>query len=361
MGNNHGNVDVNPKDSFCLVLLKYLMIPLWIISTPIFYLIRAILHGLLNSSFILPLTSISSFDHLDFPLAFAILSANEEMVKLFMRNGIEIDCEDHERNNVFHYIADLSRMDLALAQACYRMLQKLIPREKLLELVLHRSNKQHYTPIEYATQFGSIQFAVQMVEHTMQENVLVADSDNATFSTDEQENYQSPFTDVNRESTSEASCSSVQLDIQNGFLWREDRMNVSVYETTNCNRQCPFFINLLISRFPVNMSESEIRYVNDNVCLQKWMFQKFKQWFGLIVVVGILELAFSFVFCIGVLASVQGDFNVTPNKDAFVNTHVQVFLDLWRNSIPTHTYYNMSQNFFEAYPDVEASLSNILS
>ena len=362
LGNNRGNVEGNPKRSSCLVFLKCLfMIPLWIISTPFFYLMHGILNGLLNSEFIFSKTSISKFDHLDFPLAFAVLSTNQEMVKLFMRHGTEIDCKDRDRNNIFHYIADLSRKDLALAQACYLMLQKLIAREKLLELALHSRNKNHYTPIEYATHFGSIQFAVQMVEDTMQENVLAADRASATFSTDAQENNQSTFTFGNKQqkaSTSGASSSSIQLDVPNRLLWTEDRMNISTYEKTSNNGQCSFFIHLLMSRLPINLSESEIKYVIDNVCVYRWMLQKFKQWFWVIVVVGFVELAFSVTISIGVVHFVQGDFNLSPNKDDFVNTHVQVFLNLWRNSNPTDTYYNMSQMFFEAYPDIETLLSN---
>ena len=362
IGQDNGNVEVKQRGQLCIIILKaILVIPLWIILTPIFYLVHGILYGLMNSSFVFSITSISKYDHLDFPLAFAVLSTNEEMVKLFMINGIGLDCNDSRGNNVFHYLADLSRTNLPLAQACYRMLQNLIPRQKLWELVLHRQNGNHYTPIEYATHFGSVQFAVQMVEDTMQEKVLIANSDNATISTNKQGNYQSTFideADKERPTTSGASCSSVQLNTPNSLHWAEERMNVSVYEISNRNGQCSFLLNLLISRSPVNISESEIKYVNENVCLQRWMFQKLKQWSVLIVVVALLEIAVSLVFTLGVLQSVQGDFNLAPNRDQFVNAHTQAFLGLLKNTVPTDTYYNLSQSFFEAYPDIEASLSS---
>ena len=99
MGHGNGNVDVKQRGNFCIIILKALLvIPCWIVLTPIFYLLHGILNGLMNSLFIFFVTSISKYDHLDFPLAFAVLSGNKEMVKLFVSNGIVIDGRDSKGN-----------------------------------------------------------------------------------------------------------------------------------------------------------------------------------------------------------------------------------------------------------------------
>ena len=358
MGDGLANVKVKQRGDSCKVFLKgVFLVPLWIILTPVFYLVHGICNNLLSNSFIMSLCSISKYEHLDFPIAFAVFSANKNMVELFLKHGRSFDDRDSRGNNVLHYVADLSRKNFALAEECYVMLKEIIPKNKLFELILQSRNCDHYNSIEYAAHFGSVQLALKLSKETMQEEILVVNNGNVALSADEQCNYASGIISVTDTADESKENSPNFVNDASHAQWIEKRINITIYEAFSCNGKCSYLLNLIMSRSALQISESELSYVNKDSCLQKWMFKKFKQWLGLIFVVAIIEIAFSLVLTLGVFQSVQGDFNLTPNKEKFVSTHTQVFLGLWKDALPTDAYYNLSQSFFDNYPDIETELS----
>lgn len=188
------------------MLAKFIVfILLWIIFTPLIYAVHSFVNALLNSKKVNEKFALSSYERLDFPLAFAVLSGNEDMMKLFLDYGIPIDMKDNYNNNIIHYIADLSRFKYKHALHNYNILKRLtnteyLTKDVLQNLINNDVNLHLQNPIEYACQHGSPQFASFLINDTMIKKLLCVSEDRVFIMNDGHTN--SPRTSINYISTS---------------------------------------------------------------------------------------------------------------------------------------------------------------
>lgn len=358
MGSDPNNIKVKTRGQYFSKIGKcILLIPLWIILTPLFYAVHALINGLLNSRQIYRPFSLSIFENIDFPLAFAVLSGNEKMVKLFLEHGILIDSKDMQGYNVIHYLSDISGVQLEKATQCYSMLCTMVGTEYLNKQLLHKmvkydENHHMQNAIEYASQFGNPTFAAYLMSDTMTKTLMRVNSEDLLLA--EQKQDSSSTVSIHYENANKSN----SFPKAKGGDWREVSMNITPYSAYHRHGFMSHILHLLIERSTTSISAESWYCLQNNKCIQKWMKLKFRQWLGVIAVNHVMEFCVTLILFVGMLQNSQGDMNLTPNKDIFTKAHVLVFLDRWRNSGPDSTYYyNLSTPFFTLYADLESEIT----
>ena len=140
-------------DGLLHVLWFFFLFVATVILTPIFYMVHTLVHVGIQSRKARLDTCVK------LPLAFALLSQEEEMVELFLRRGCQVTWPDSEGNTIYHYLADVSQRNHEAAKSCHMILYKLIKDiPTMRKVITEQQNNEGVTALEYIAKHGSIIF-----------------------------------------------------------------------------------------------------------------------------------------------------------------------------------------------------------
>lgn len=303
--------------NYCIKLLKYLLlVPLWVIFTPFFYGIHRLINSILNSKEMVSRFALSEYERLDFPLVFAVFSADFDTVKLFLDHEVPIDLEDNNGNNVAHYLADLSAYDLPRATKCYELLCNMadsgqISKDTLHKIITSKENLNMQNAIEYSCQFGSLKLACRMINDALTTPTMSIVGNTVVMATNNDKCLSSQKTIVQTKSLDNAFSrfpSQKELSKLNNNDegdgrepdgWTLKRMVITAYTAYHRHGFVSHLLHLLNARDTTSISQENWASFQKHSGMQKWMKLKFKQWLWPIGITLVLEWIVTLILVLG--------------------------------------------------------------
>ena len=249
------------------------------------------------------------------------------MILLFKEFGVDLEQRDHNLNNVFHYMSDMSqdKPEKALKAYC-AMVEVIKDREVLREMIYTEGhNAEGMTPFEHMALMGSplLLTKVSKTVGVIREPVLSISEANVLM---QNENGEGNFitSPTIMETISDENLAEFGSPEQPRY--NLDKFNVSMYESRDVFGKQSKVLNIMATRELTLLSEDQLNCLYRCAFLKRWWnfkvtqmhtFTSILQWIDIIYTVIILLL----------LVSVGGDTRVTPLTTTHIKVTTNVFLD----------------------------------
>ena len=229
---------------FLLILFNFLF-------TPVFYVVHKMTHYLLNKR----QKRISKNTPL--PLVFAVCSQKKDMWTYFLSLGACVTDCDIKRNNIFHYIADLSAESPDQAVTIFKKLIEFMnDMDSVKTLVLDQTNAEGLSALEYAVKYGGPSLITEILQFPdlLRHTILTVKDD--TLTVDEK----------GVPSEGKANLPDTRVDY----------VDVSRYECGELEHRSSI-LNLLSDRNLMMMSRDDLKIFQRSLLVGKWISMKVKQ------------------------------------------------------------------------------------
>ncbi|KAK2145672.1 hypothetical protein LSH36_664g00022 [Paralvinella palmiformis] len=310
---------ISASTTVCHVLGSLLVFVLFVVLTPMFYIVHSIFHQIyMTWCWKRP------SKNADLSLFYTLLSQNPDMVKLFLRNGSSVMSQDADGNNIYHYLADMSLEAPHEAWRCHRLLCTCITdNETLREVITRQQNGVGLTALEVAARSGSIHFfdkisnddtAFGLVRLMVTRNSLVVEMRDPRKAT-ELGHGCTPTAKVDIVKEADAGDAA-------GICLRVIDIDISMYEKNDIMGRQSYPLQLISSRNVDTMSEIDVNSLLNCSFLNKWMQRKLRHFFVYIVLGHIIELLITFLFLV-YLIDQGGDMTIFPLIRPFFDLYLE--------------------------------------
>ncbi|KAK2152440.1 hypothetical protein LSH36_328g00021 [Paralvinella palmiformis] len=246
-----------------------------IILTPVFYIIHTLIHVSIQSR----KRRLDACVRL--PLAFALLSQEEEMVELFLRRGCQITWPDTEGNTIYHYLADVSHRNYDAAKSCHIILYKLIKDVPILKKVItEQENNEGVTALEYIARHGSVIFFEFIIgEQVAFGQPILHVSRDALWS------KETGGTTADRQGTDVSATYPDGAEIQKAIGNRKKSLNVVEVDVSKYDQEDVFgrhslILQAIACRSVDSMSEANANCILNSKLFSSWMKLKSSRYFA---------------------------------------------------------------------------------
>ena len=255
-----------------------------VVITPVFYMAHMLSVSLLNRT----QRRISKRSNL--PLALAVFSRSQDMIKYFISIGVDIQQTDDEGNNVFHYIADLSATSREKANVMLdtsiEIFADYVPLDSIKRMLVDDRNSAALTVLEYSAKYGSLACLTKLLKmpNILQETEIA----------------------VAKQDVSLASNGASIVPHANTKL---ELIDVTKYEAGSLADQSTL-LNLISDTDIVDMTEDDLEFFSKSSFVKNWISLKLNQMWPGIMVFQTIDIVVT--VCLVLLLTGSYNFDIYP-------------------------------------------------
>ena len=276
-----------------------------IILTPVFYIVHTLVHESIMT------TRKKLDDIVKLPLAFALLSQEEEMVALFLQYGCQVTWPDSEGNTIYHYLADVSVERYDMTKSCHLILCKLIKNMSTMKNVItEQENNEGNTALEYIAKYGSVTFFEYIVREQVAcgQPVLRVARDELWSRDTAADRVDLQDSNYNMVSANDEELSAID-DEQRSLNVLD--IDVSKYDQGDIFKRHSLLLQAISGRAVESMTEANANCILQSKLLSSWIKQKSRRYFSYCLLSHALNIAITGLL-VWYLVKNGGDMNPLP-------------------------------------------------